>query len=77
MIDFITDGAVKVAASVADSMRNSPGLLAMVVLQGLTLAVVGWNVQQRQRDIAEERKQFAQERQLFIEQCVIPKAKGD
>jgi uncharacterized protein HemX len=75
MIDFITEGAAKAVASVADSMRNAPGLLAMVILQGLTLGVIGYNSVKRQQDMAEERKLFAAERQMFIEQCVLPKAK--
>jgi uncharacterized protein involved in propanediol utilization len=75
VIQLITEGATKVAASVAESMRNAPGLLAVVILQGVTLGVIGYNSVKRQQDMAEERKLFAQERQMFIEQCVIPKAK--
>jgi uncharacterized protein involved in propanediol utilization len=75
MIQLITEGATKVATSVAESMRNAPGLLAVVILQGVTLGVIGYNSVKRQQDMTEERRLFAQERQMFIEQCVIPKAK--
>jgi hypothetical protein len=73
MIQLIAESATKVATSVAESMRNAPGMLAVVILQGVTLGVIGYNSIKRQQDIAEERKLFAQERQMFIEQCVIPK----
>jgi hypothetical protein len=71
----IIDGASQVASSAIEAMRSAPVLIALVILQGITLAVIGYNVTQRQRDMAEERKMFAEERRLFIEQCVIPRAK--
>jgi uncharacterized protein involved in propanediol utilization len=73
MIQLIAESAAKVGQSVAESMRNAPGLLAVVILQGVTLGVVGYNSVKRQQDMAEERKLFAAERQMFIEQCVLPK----
>jgi hypothetical protein len=77
VIGIVTEGLTKLGQSVAESMRNAPGLMAVVILQGLTLGAVAYNSNQRSKDMQEERKLFAQERQLMIEQCIVPKAKGD
>jgi hypothetical protein len=66
----ILDSAGQVATSAIEAMKAAPVLIALVLLQGLTLGVVGYNVNARQRDIAEERKLFAEERKMFIELCV-------
>jgi hypothetical protein len=69
----VIDNAAEIGKSAIDAMRSAPVLIALVILQGATLGVVAWNVHQRQKDIAEERRSFADERKLFIEQCVIPR----
>jgi hypothetical protein len=74
MIGMVTEGLTKLGQSITDSMRNAPGLLTVVILQGITLGAVAYNSNQRSKDMQEERKLFAQERQLVIEQCIIPKA---
>jgi hypothetical protein len=77
MIGIVTEGLTKLGQSVAESMRGSPGLMAVVILQGVTLGAVAYQSNQRAKDMQEERKLFASERQLMIEQCIVPKSKGD
>jgi hypothetical protein len=67
----ILDSAGQVATSAIEAMKAAPVLIALVLLQGLTLGVVGYNVNMRQRDMAEERRLFADERKMFLELCVV------
>jgi hypothetical protein len=66
----ILDSAGQVATSAIEAMKTAPVLIALVMLQGLTLGVVGWNVHARQSDMAEERRLFGEERKMFVELCV-------
>ena len=70
----IIEGATEIGSAAIKAMSSAPVLIALVILQGGTLATVAYNVNQRQADMAEERRLFADERKLFIEQCVIPRA---
>jgi hypothetical protein len=66
----ILDSAGQVATSAIEAMKTAPVLIALVLLQGLTIGLIGWNNNARQRDMAEERKLFADERKMFLDLCI-------
>jgi hypothetical protein len=57
-------------------MRSAPVLIALVMLQMITMAGVGWSINERARYMAEERKLFSDERKLFLEICVQQQRTG-
>jgi hypothetical protein len=65
----IEEGA-KVAGSAIDAMRSAPVLIALVVLQGLTIVGIGWSIHVRAGYMAEERRLFTEERKVFLDVCV-------
>jgi cytochrome bd-type quinol oxidase subunit 2 len=63
----IIEGGTQVASDVIKSLQSAPVLIALVVLQGVTLAGITWSIYQREQNVAEERRQFADERKLMVE----------
>jgi hypothetical protein len=63
----IIEGGTQVASEVIKSLQSAPVLIALVVLQGFTLGGITWSIYQREKNVAEERRQFADERKLMVE----------
>jgi len=62
---------IEAADHAIDAFRGTPALLAMVLLQGLTLAGIAWSIHERATNAAEERKILSQERQILVDKCII------
>jgi hypothetical protein len=63
----IIEGGTQVASDVIKSLQSAPVLIALVVLQGVTLAGITYSISQRAVFMAEERKQFSDERKMMID----------
>jgi cytochrome bd-type quinol oxidase subunit 2 len=63
----VIEGGTQVAQSTIDALKSAPVLIALVVLQGVTLAGITWSIYQREQNVAEERRQFSDERKLMVE----------
>jgi hypothetical protein len=61
--------AGKVAVTAIDALKGAPVLLALIVLQALILAGVGWSIHERAVFQNEERKAFAD----LLGACIGPK----
>jgi hypothetical protein len=75
----IIEGGTQVADSVVKSLQSTPVFVALVVLQGLTMAGVAWSIHERAGFMSEERRQFSDERRLMIEllaKCSPDQPKG-
>jgi hypothetical protein len=71
----MSEEAGQTARSFIESMKSSPALLALVILQGITLAGIAWSVHERNITQQEERKQFLELQRMnaeMLSRCVVP-----
>jgi hypothetical protein len=71
----IIEGTTQVASDVIKSLQSAPVLIALVVLQGFTLAGIAWSIHERAGYAAEERRMFSEERKSvleILEKCTVP-----
>jgi hypothetical protein len=61
------EAGATVAQSAIDALRSAPVLIALVMLQGFTLAGIAWSIHERAQYMAEERKLFAEDRKTMLE----------
>lgn len=59
------------ARTAVTALSGTPAILAMVILQALTLAGIAWSIHERAQNAFEERKLLTEERQLIISKCLI------